>query len=305
MDKFIVLILCFFFSCSFNKEKPEKTQAWDIIDTIPAMRAGAGAVYYDHKVFIFGGVEPNPPEYETQMETDVYDILNKKWIKKSNIPIGKALFGTVVLNKKIYIIGGNVYDKMTMLEYDPDKDTWTEKAPLPTPRQQLGAVVLNGKIYTFGGSKGHNISEAFSFEVYDPLTDTWEVRKKLDVPLQNCATAKIGNKIYAIGGHSVRESQNAGNLIMCYDAQSDKWSIVSYLSKSKTEISATEIEDKVYIFGGHPEELTDVEVFDTKTLQSKIVNNMPKGRSGHNSLQVDGKILIVAGTVDEIWSFTP
>jgi len=304
MNIYIVLISCLFFGCSFNKEKSEKAQTWDIIDTIPAMRAGAGAVYYDNKVFIFGGVKLYLPEYENKLETDVYDIVNKKWIKKSNIPIGKALFGTVVLNKKIYIIGGNVYDKMTTLEYDPDKDTWAEKAPMPTPRQQLGVEVLNGKIYTFGGSKGHSISEAFSFEVYDPLTDTWAVRRKLDVPLLNCATTKIGNKIYAIGGHSVKESQNSGNLIMCYDAQSDKWSIVSHLSQSKTDISATEIENKIYIFGGHPG-LTDVEVFDAKTLQSKIVNNMPKGRSGHNSLQVDGKILIVAGTVDEIWSFAP
>ncbi|NJK85039.1 MAG: hypothetical protein HC906_02755 [Bacteroidales bacterium] len=194
---------------------------------------------------------------------------------------------------------------MTMLEYDPDKDTWKEKAPMPTPRQQLGVEVLNGKIYTFGGSRAHSISEAYSFEIYDPLTDSWEIREKVSCcHYRNCATAKIGNKIYAIGGHSIRETQNSGNLIMCYDELLSKWEIVSHMSKPRTDISATAIENKVYIFGGHPG-LTDVEVFDPVTLKSEVKNNMPNTRWGHSSVQVNEKIFILGGTVDEMWSFTP
>lgn len=296
MDKFYILIL-YFLLCS-----PCRSQIWETISKIPTPRMGAGIVYLDNKIFVFGGVKA--PRYEPVLETDIYDIAKAKWIKKSPIPTGKALFGTVVLGRKIYIIGGSVYDKMTTLEYDVDKDIWKEKAPIPTPRQQLGVEVLNGKIYTFGGSREHSISEAYSFEVYNPLSDTWEVKKKLDIPLQNCATAKIGNRIYAIAGHLISKSKNSGNLIICYDEQLDSWNIVSHTSKSKTDISATELGNKIYIFGGHPG-LTDVEVFEPTPQHCKIVNSLPKGRWGHNSLQINGKIWIIGGSINEIWSFAP
>jgi N-acetylneuraminic acid mutarotase len=263
---------------------------------------GAGIAYLDGKIFIIGGVKP--PKYEPVLETSVYDIKEKKWLKKANIPVGKASFATVVCNGKIYVFGGNVYDKMTTLEYDPVKDKWTEKAPMPTPRQQLAAECLNGKIYTFGGSQAHNISLANTFEVYNPVLDKWEVKSKLSTPLQNCASLVYSGKIYAIAGHSIKGTGNTGDLIMRYDAASDKWTKISNTNKKITDISATVYGNKIYIFGGHPG-LSDVEVYDVIKNRCSSEIQMPAGRWGHNSVLIEDKIFILNGNSEEIWSFNP
>lgn len=274
-------------------------QSWEIVGKIPQMRMGAGVVLLNNKIYVIGGVKP--PKYEPVTETDVYDLSEKKWYKKAHIPVGKALFSTVVYDNKIYVLGGNVYDRATTLEYDPARDTWTEKAPMPTPRQQLGAECFNGKIFTFGGSNGHNTDVANKFEVYNPLTNKWEIKSKMKIPLQNCATAICNKKIYAIAGHSIKDSENTGDLIMCLDPVNETWKLEAHTEKPKTDISSAIYNNKIFILGGHPG-IPDVEVFNSESKQSAKLQNMPAGRWGHHSLAVGNIIYVICGTTDEIWS---
>ena len=78
------------------------------------------------------------------------------------MPTARFGFPAVVLNGKIYAIGGGSgRDPDSAFEvYDPDKDLWTRLSDLPAPRVGPGASIVKGKIYLIGGattgiSKGH------------------------------------------------------------------------------------------------------------------------------------------------------
>src|SRR4051794_17225547 len=100
-----------------------------------------------------------------------------KWSTKAAMPAPREDIGTVVLDGKIYAIGGTAGRdaQITRNEvYDPATDKWTARAPLPRGSHHLAVALLNGSVYTFGGFTGpaHSAPVDYAYE-YDPKTDAW------------------------------------------------------------------------------------------------------------------------------------
>jgi N-acetylneuraminic acid mutarotase len=118
------------------------------------------------------------------------------WSKKANMPTARYSLSTIVVNGKIYAIGG-IGGLTIVEEFDPETDTWTRKADMPTGRSFLAANVVNDKIYVLGGNAGPNLwgTTLASVEIYDPATDTWTKGVDMPRPRDAFGTSVVNRKI--------------------------------------------------------------------------------------------------------------
>ena len=147
-----------------------------------------------------------------------------KWEAISELPTHRQSFSTAVVDGKIYLIGGTLFEHargvrrdpgpgiwrgpfgMSLMEvYDPETNMWQRLADMPTVRAGAKTAVVDGKIYVMGGyagkdNQGVNFKFLKAVEMYDPQTDTWVRKQDLPIPRIQFGVGGVAGKIYAIGG---------------------------------------------------------------------------------------------------------
>jgi N-acetylneuraminic acid mutarotase len=97
----------------------------------------------------------------------IYDPATNRWTSGSPMPTPRSSLTTVVIDGKLYAVGGgNGTTLVSTVEiYDPTSDTWTTGASAPTPRGLAAGGVIDSNLYITGG---YNASEVIdgSLEVY-------------------------------------------------------------------------------------------------------------------------------------------
>jgi N-acetylneuraminic acid mutarotase len=86
------------------------------------------------------------------------------------MPTPRARLSTVVVDEKIYAIGGAAAGGLirpSVEVYDPTTDTWTEEIPLPVGRAYFSASIVNGEIYAIGGISIWSPVALDTVEVFD------------------------------------------------------------------------------------------------------------------------------------------
>src|SRR5262245_58798675 len=75
------------------------------------------------------------------------------WSSKAPMPTARADTNAVVVDNKLYVIGGTKGEAPfgANEEYDPVTDRWRVRAPLPRAIHHHGLATTGGKIYAFGG----------------------------------------------------------------------------------------------------------------------------------------------------------
>ena len=143
---------------------------------------------------------------------DFFQLPTTHWEPISEIPTKRKGFSTAVVNDKIYLIGGTLFENgrgpfglSTVEVYNPKMNDWQRIADMPTPRAGAMTAVVDGTIYVFGGYSGiDNRGENFKFldivEAYNPQTDTWVRKQDMPFPRINFGTGVVAGKVYIIGG---------------------------------------------------------------------------------------------------------
>lgn len=179
---------------------------WATRSNMPNRRMGHKAAALNGKIYVIGGVLNN---VEGQMITtglvEAYEPLTDSWETKAAMPTPRTGPEIVVVNDRIYAIGGwyasNPYKFYNSIidaveEYDPSTDSWNTKAPIPNRRLWPASGVVDGEIYVVGGIyyDPYNLNQKFN-----PLANAWF--PKTPMPVSGECTAGIGvnNKIYVIG----------------------------------------------------------------------------------------------------------
>ena len=196
------------------------------------------------------------------------DAAANEWRVISELPTHRAYFSTAVVEDKIYLIGGTLFENdrdgpfgMSLVEvYDPQTNTWERVADMPTARTGTQAAVVAGKIYVLAG-KASRDNQAVNFktwkvvEMYDPHTDTW-VRKQ-DMFLRRSAfgIGVVAGKIYAIGGNihpgdRKPEDPRRVDLVEVYDPATDTWAKRADMPTRRDGVEAGVIRDTLYAIGG-------------------------------------------------------
>lgn len=138
------------------------------------------------------------------------------WETRASLQTSRGHVNAVVLNGKIWILGGRSGNTAfrSVEIYDPATNTIAEGPPMDSARSGHAAEVVNGKIVVVGGELPNPARLARTAEVYDPATGEWSFLPAPPLPVHGVASASWNGRIYLLGGATVAYS--ATNTSRCF-----------------------------------------------------------------------------------------
>lgn len=187
---------------------------------LPVPLCAASSSVINGKIYVTGG---HTSYSSTGARASVYEYdpaAGAFWTSKTNMNKPRFYHRSVVVDGKIYVMGGRSLDPPADLEksmemYDPVTGTWTEVASMQTSRALHTAAVVNGKIYVMGNADTTDTT----VEVYDPPLDTWTETTAMPRGRVWHGSEVIGDKIYVFGG-------GPGSETLEFDPLTETWSEV-------------------------------------------------------------------------------
>ncbi|MFK7845924.1 MAG: kelch repeat-containing protein [Rhodothermales bacterium] len=191
-----------------------QTNAWVEGDEIPVdrRRGSTGAVVYNDKIYIVGGIEGGHGDPATAYNWfDEYDPATGQWKVMPDAPRARDHFHATLFNGKLYLIGGRntsassiTGDTIEEIDvYNFATNSWStlpSSKNIPTPRGATASILYQGKILLIGGETAsqeiaHNETEAF-----DPISETWSTLSPLVVGRHGTQAAIVDNAVYLAAG---------------------------------------------------------------------------------------------------------
>lgn len=186
-----------------------QTDAWTRVRDMPTLRRNFGTAVVDGKIYLIGGTVLDR-QFDHQIVTNLveaYDPLTGRWEKRANMPTECGHIQPVVVDGKIYVVGG--YDAfgaggfadvaknfLTQIEvYNPKTDSWLKRRDMPMFKFSFSTVAVDDEIWTIGGYVLNNQPRSQStdiVEVYNPITNQWRVTEPIP-------TARIGGSAVVDG----------------------------------------------------------------------------------------------------------
>jgi len=184
-------------------------------------------------------------DYESTME--VVDLVSRKVTFGPHMPVAKALFGCVVVDGKILVIGGQkkkgetLFCTNTTEVFDPVSGKWEPGINMPTPRRCV-ATVVDGFVVVVGGYNGHKPLKVV--EIFRPHQKAWHRLPPVAEAINPSASAWLGSFIFFFGDQGMSSRQ------LVYDLRAKR--LVPYpLPLPDSEFAAALAhQDKLYIVGG-------------------------------------------------------
>ena len=178
------------------------------------------------------------------------------WVARTPMPLPRRDFATVVLNGKIYVLGGGDttypgYPKPatdTVQVYDPATDTWFVDYPMLYPATDHVAAVVDGKIYVAGGYT-QDMFPVKTLQVFDPSGFAIWARKA-DLPQErvDSAATGAGGILLVFGG---RDPAMDSSIVFAYDPALDQWSTRAPMPDVRSKMAAIAVNGKSLILGGY------------------------------------------------------
>jgi len=247
------------------------------------------------------GGEPKKPDVQNNFFMTP-QAKGDTWTKKADMPTARCELCSVVVNGKIYAIGGLSQDWMaikTVEEYDPTKDTWTKKADMPTARFWFSTSVVDGKIYAIGGGS-EAVTGLSTVEVYDPSTDTWAKCSDMPTGRRGLSTSVVNGKIYAIGGDN--KFGASLSTVEEYDPVKDAWTKKADMPTGRAGLSTGVVDDKIYAICGIPMNIQGNTAISTVEEYDPAIDKWTKkadtitARNSPSVCVVNGQIYVIGGT---------
>lgn len=178
------------------------------------------------------------------------------WVRNPIMGITCGHANSVVVGKKLYVIGGSIGNGAIgyVRTYDAELNTTTpisSFAPVPTPREGMAASVVDEFIYTLGGRPGGTTSNIN--ERYNTLTNTWDKKAGLPTARRYSTSQTVNKNIYIIAGEGAERSND------CYNTVTDTWSSKASKPTGANMPMSAMVGDIIYVF--HQE----IECYNTVT----------------------------------------
>ncbi|KAH7961136.1 hypothetical protein HPB52_003175 [Rhipicephalus sanguineus] len=148
-------------------------------------------------IVVLGGWRDERP----QRSVEVLDPHAKRWFQYKDPDFTKrAYHGVVLLNRRLYIVGGRQTRRFlrSTKSFGLDEGYWDYHALMEEPRGYVAVAALRGNIYAMGG---HNVLRS-----NDESPLTWQEAPSLNSSRSAFGVATLGNVIYVIGGFHVDNS---------------------------------------------------------------------------------------------------
>lgn len=240
-----------------------------------------------------------------------YSSIQLIWSVGENMPTKRSELNGVLLDNKIYIIGGSDEKGPTDLVdvYDPKTNSWAVASPLPMKLDHLAAATYDGKIYVVGGF-GSTGSPSNSLFIYDPVSDKWQKGKNMPTARGALTAQFVNDTLYAIGGDVTLLSDDRGiynpqgnvSTNEAYTPKNNSWSTKSPMPTSRHHLTSAAIGGDIYVIGGRqPSEgplsknLGTNEMYDSSHDSWISKEQLPTSRSGLSAAVVNGSIYVLGG----------
>jgi N-acetylneuraminic acid mutarotase len=228
------------------------------------------------------------------------------------MPTARIEVAGVALDKKIYIIGGEVDKTATNLVevYDTVENVWYKSPPLPMNLDHLAAASFENKIYVVGGfdEGGHPSNRLF---IYDPIRDVWGEATNMPTARGALTAEFIDGILYAVGGDTNIAADQGGydpagqsNINEAYNPETDSWVTKTPMPLARHHHVSAVADGKLYIIGGRyglsPSDQSFLntganEVYDPAKDTWVSLESMLTNSSGASAAYVNGGIYVFGG----------
>ena len=229
----------------------------------------------------------------------------QQWLLKTPMPTARTGMSSVVIGKKIYVIGGRLYMDAWGCEnkvevYDTENDDWETKTPPPTGRWGATAATVDGKLFLVAAGSPISLGSQ-NVEEYNPESDSWSQKAQMPQPGWGAVSAVVGGKIYVIGGYNW---PNWGmNYNREYDPKTNVWTLKSPMPTRRSWLGAEAINGKIYVVGGwnwnDTIDLATLEVYNPQADTWETKAPMPKGLRGIATAVLGNKLYVIGGEQGE------
>jgi N-acetylneuraminic acid mutarotase len=193
---------------------------WTLLTLTPEPQGAGGTAIVGRELHFFGG---NPDDRVTNIDNHYVlnlDDVSAGWTTAAPMPDAKDHFSTVVLDNKIYSLGGEyghdveLNTQRSVHVYDPARDTWTRLADLPIANGHAegSTFVYDGRILFAGGQTQSDDATNRVFS-YDVSRNRWSEVNRLPYYLQGASVTVIGSKVIVTLGARYTESALAWTFV--------------------------------------------------------------------------------------------
>ncbi len=286
---------------------------WKNTGALNTPRAGAAAVVWHGKIFVFGGKSLNN---NILSSVEVYDTLTQTWDSTIVKPFKKKRYNTsaIVWENKIYLTGGRTNnDVLGSVEiYDPVQNKWEEAQDLHEEREGHSVNIFNDQLYVFGGQES-SFNYIDDIEKFDPQKDEW-TDSKLEMENQRSAhfAGVYNNQYFMFGGYYLGLTNTIYKTVA--DSDGYTWAPLGTLSEPRAYGATVQIDSLIYILGGEtPSGKTKrVEIYDAQNDSLYFGDDLATAHSGMASVVLNNKIYLIGGfegstndIINDVMVYTP
>lgn len=227
---------------------------------------------------------------------ECFDLKEQKWCTVNSMPNRRCRAGVVLLDDKVYAVGGfNGCSRVRSVDvYDIQTNEWSSGVSMEARRSTLGVAVMGGKIYAVGGFDGaYGLETA---EVFDPKTETWSAIAPMSTRRSSVGVGVLNNFLYAVGGYD-GVSRQCLSTVEFYCPESNTWSKTADMTCKRSGAGVGVMDGILYAVGGHdgPVVRNTVEVFDPVVGVWKQIADMSLSRRNAGVVSYKGFLYVVGG----------
>lgn len=273
------------------------TITWSSLAVLPVRRQRSTANWVNGRFYTIGGWD----EVQAyKKETYEYTPWNNTWTTKVAYPYAVQGFrdaGNVVIDDKIYVIGGNVDGSYTnrIAVYDPGTNSWSTLMNLPFTYGVGQVGVYQGDIYILGGLV-NGVTSNLCYKVnVTTLVVTPLLSNKPTATIYGVCVL-VGDSFYLPGGF------NSGGVPFTqtevYHVLSNTWSTVAAMPSPKWQHSAVGMDDIIYVMGGNAPNIPTNQIVEYNVLTnawSVHANTLPYSSGSAMLTLFNGDVYIVGG----------
>jgi N-acetylneuraminic acid mutarotase len=274
------------------------TNSWINGPNLPQNRYNHGMALVDGEIFIIGGwvngdisnsvLSLTIPTTTSEMDSTMMKTM--KWKVVPNLKVGRRNPGIVVVDGKIFVIGGSDgFEYLKTIEvFSVKEGKWIDddsQVPpeMSTMRSSMGVSVIGKKIFVIGGYNG--IVYLSTVEVLDTETNKWSTLPSIKTARSMMGVTVIDDRfIWIFGGW---DESGYLDSIEIFDVEKNEWLTSSIkLTSPRSGMTAITVDHKIFIIGGIEQNvpLQIVEVLDIDEMKWSTISEMNTPRSWHSAI---------------------
>lgn len=303
-----VLLMFIMVGCASNLQPQGQWQSVSYTGS-PHPRHESAFIAFKDKFYALGGRRIQP--------VDIFDPKTQSWTQGAKPPFELHHFQPVVYQDAIILAGAmtgpypNEIPVPNLIYYYPEQDRWEIGEPLPNNRLRgsAGTVIHKNRLYLISGIKqGHYSGHVPWLDVFDLEARQWSKLASAPRSRDHFQASVLDGKIYAVGGRNTSQKTNQVFYLTIpevdvYDIETNRWTTLpkgKNLPTKRAGSMTLTLGDEIWIFGGETQRISpahnEVEVYNPKTNNWKIMPGFKEGRHGTGVLFYKGELWTALGS---------